>query len=193
MVDVTVEPTCKIQIEVLENGRRLEAAEARRLGETGYTVTSTITVREDGTDAAANVESKATDLTNSDVSSLTSTLFANTGISVTSVSPLEVQRNVATIVVVPAPSPPPPSPSPPVSTEDPIATPAAPPPPKEGSAGMEGWLIAVIVVVVVIVALVAGLVVYRLLSKRQSSTGVHLDSEKNGFPLAIGASTTQHV
>ena len=54
-------------------------------------------------------------------------------------------------------------------------------------------MIAVIVVAVVIVALVAGLVAYRLLTKRSPSSGINLESEKGGFPLAIGASTTQHV
>lgn len=190
------EPTCSIEVVVIANGRRLEATKARprRQLQTGYTLRSTITVREDGTSTASNVESEAQKLSeNTALSNLTSTLFSGTTFTggVTAVSPLVVQKNIMRVVVVDAPSPPP-SEDPPVA-ESPPASPPPADPPKEGSSGLEGWLIAVIVVVVALVALVAGLVVYRLLIKRQSSTGVNLDSEKGGFPLAIGASTTQHV
>lgn len=148
-------------------------------------VRSVISYREDSI-ADAAVLTRAAQMSNATVAQLS----ADLGQPV--LEPVTVTWAFVPVqVVVPAPSPPPPSPS--AEGE----APAAPPPtsPPEASGDLETWVVAVIAVIVSLTLLCLGLVTYRCISKNKASSNIHYEggSKLGDFPLAIGASTTQHV
>ena len=86
----------------------------------------------------------------------------------------------------PPPSPPPTPPPPPV--------PAVPPPssPPDSTAALESWQLALIVACGAVALLCVSLICYKKVVK-STSMGATTMSTKDTFPVAIGASTTQHV
>lgn len=151
-------------------------------------VKATVLVAEDDTSVdsdavAANAENLA--------AKPQSEISTDLGVSVEQVAPVVVTKSVETVVQV---APPPPLMPPPLMPPPP--PPAAPPPtaPEDDSdsSGMETWLLAIIIIGAALVLVMVVLLCYRKVS--QSSMLKDTAVGKGGnFPLAIGASTTQHV
>jgi hypothetical protein len=152
-------------------------------------VTSAISYREDDSSVDAAVQTKASALASMTIDELSTQL----GVTVESAPTVTVLENVDVTVTVAAPSPPPPSPS----------LPPPPPPSEPGSgetssdddSGMATWMIAVIAAAGGLVVLALGLAVYKYkYGKKSAGADYGTEMAKRGdFPLAIGASTTQHV
>ena len=149
-------------------------------------VTSEISYREDDASVRASVQTKAKALENATTDSLSTLL----GVTVESAPTVTVAKNVAVTVTVPAPSPPPPSPDAPSPSLPPPASPAK----AADDGGTPTWLIAVIAVAAVLLLLLLGLFVNKRMNRNKAAGDVGTEMAKKGeFPLAIGASTTQHV
>ena len=152
-------------------------------------VTSAISYREDDNSVGAAVQTKAEGL----ASATTATLTALLGVTVESAPTVSVAKNVQVTVTVPAPNPPPPTPSlpPPPSPSEPGSGEAE----ADDDSGMATWMIAVIAAAGGLVVLALGLAVYKYkYGKKSAGADYGTEMAKRGdFPLAIGASTTQHV
>ena len=120
-----------------------------------------------------------------------SEISTDLGVSVEQVSPVVTTRHVETDVQVAPPPPlmPPPSMPPPLS---PSAPPPTSPASDDSDGGMETWLLAVIIIGGALVLLVGVLLCYRSVTKGSTLKNTAVGNGGN-FPLAVGASTTQHV
>ena len=152
-------------------------------------VTSAISYREDDSSIGTAVLAKAESLQSASIADLSAQL----GVTVEAAPTVTVQKNVEVTVTAAAPSPPPTAASPP--------PPVTPSPSEPGSGnsddsgGLASWAIAIITVAAVLGLLGLGLAVFKYVHKKQL-TNVDYGTEmakRGDFPLAIGASTTQHV
>ena len=159
-------------------------------------VTSAISYREDDASVGAAVETRAQGL----ASATTADLSTQLGVTVESSPTVTVAKNVEVTVTVAAPLPSPPPP-PPLPSLPPPPPPPSPSEPGSGEtaadddSGMATWAIAVIAAAGGLVLLALGLYVYKYkYGKKAAGADYGTEMAKRGdFPLAIGASTTQHV
>lgn len=150
-------------------------------------VKATVLVAED--DASVDSDAVATNAENL-AAKPESEISTDLGVSVEQVAPVVVTKSVETVVQVAPPPPlmPPPSMPPP-------PPPAAPPPtaPEDDEdSGMETWMLAAIIIGAALVLVMVVLLCYRNVSKSSMLKDTAVGKGSN-FPLAIGASTTQHV